>query len=192
LLVQGKTVQISSFIGKVAMTWQAFPALVVVPNSTVTNWVREFERWAPQLRVVPFYGEAKAREIIKKYELFHFQTEKNHTGAKFHVLIATYESLLGSKDFTSVFKSQPRWEVLVIDEGQRCESIDKLALYERLKHSYTKVKSDTSLLFRKLNELRTIHRVIMTGVSIPPFGFFTIYSVFQRHLLTTTFENCLI
>ena len=39
-----------------------------MPNSTITNWVREFERWTPKLRVVPFYGEARAREIIKKFE----------------------------------------------------------------------------------------------------------------------------
>ena len=46
---------------------KALPALVVVPNSTITNWVREFERWAPHLRVVPFYGDAKSREVIKNY-----------------------------------------------------------------------------------------------------------------------------
>jgi SNF2 family DNA or RNA helicase len=86
------------------------PALVVVPNSTITNWVREFERWAPNLRVVPFYGEAKSREVIKKYELSHSKKRPRFTSAKFHVLVTTYETLSG-KDFTSVFKNQPRWEV---------------------------------------------------------------------------------
>ena len=98
---QGKTVQIASFIGHVATTFQAFPALVVVPNSTITNWVREFERWTPTLRVVPFHGEAKAREVIKKYELNH----------DFHVLVATYETLLNSRDFTSVFRAHSPWKV---------------------------------------------------------------------------------
>ncbi|SJL05568.1 uncharacterized protein ARMOST_08931 [Armillaria ostoyae] len=140
----GKTVQIATFIGKIASEWKAFPALVVVPNSTITNWVREFERWAPNLRVVPFYGESKAREVIKNYELKHKTKEAGTTGAKFHVLVTTYEALLGQKDFTPVFKNQPRWEVLVIDE----------------------VKSDKSLLFRKLNELNSIHRIIMTGTPL--------------------------
>ncbi|KAK0208177.1 SNF2 family DNA-dependent ATPase [Desarmillaria ectypa] len=143
----GKTVQIATFIGKIASEWKAFPALVVVPNSTITNWVREFERWAPNLRVVPFYGESKAREVIKNFELRHNTKEAGTTGAKFHVLVTTYEALLGQKDFTPVFKSQPRWEVLVIDEGQR-------------------LKSDKSLLFRKLNELNSIHRIIMTGTPL--------------------------
>ncbi|KAJ7786129.1 SNF2 family DNA-dependent ATPase [Mycena metata] len=142
----GKTVQIATFIGKIIEDYGAMPALVVVPNSTITNWVREFERWAPNLRVVPFYGEAKAREVIKKYELSHATKRKGFTSAKFHVLVTTYETLTG-KDFTTVFKNQPRWEVLVVDEGQR-------------------LKSDSSLLFKKLNELKSLHRIIMTGTPL--------------------------
>ncbi|KAJ6519648.1 SNF2 family DNA-dependent ATPase [Mycena sanguinolenta] len=141
----GKTVQIATFIGRVN-DFEAKPALVVVPNSTITNWVREFERWAPKLRVVPFYGEAKSREIIKKYELSHAKKKKGCTNAKFHVLVTTYETLIG-RDFTTVFKNQPRWEILVVDEGQR-------------------LKSDSSLLFKKLNELKTLHRIIMTGTPL--------------------------
>ncbi|KAG6854233.1 hypothetical protein C0991_009251 [Blastosporella zonata] len=109
-LGQGKTVQVATFLGNIAANFEAFPALVVVPNSTITNWVREFERWAPKLRVVPFFGEGKAREIIKKYELYHETRGAHETGAKFHVLITTYEALLNQKDFTPVFKKQPRWE----------------------------------------------------------------------------------
>ncbi|KAF8078789.1 SNF2 family DNA-dependent ATPase [Lyophyllum atratum] len=143
----GKTVQIATFLGKIVATFKAFPALVVVPNSTITNWVREFERWAPKLRVVPFYGESKARDVIKKFELYHETKRSGETGAKFHVLVTTYEALLNQKDFTPVFKNQPRWEVLVIDEGQR-------------------LKSDSSLLFRRLNELNSVHRIIMTGTPL--------------------------
>ncbi|TFY59851.1 hypothetical protein EVJ58_g5524 [Rhodofomes roseus] len=145
----GKTVQIASFIGHVATQHEAFPVLVVVPNSTISNWVREFERWAPRLRVVPFYGESKAREIIKKYELFHPKDNvlPKTTGAKYHVLVTTYEMITNPKDFTPVFKNTPRWEVLVVDEGQR-------------------LKSDASLIFKKLKDLNTMHRVIMTGTPL--------------------------
>ncbi|KAJ7783591.1 SNF2 family DNA-dependent ATPase [Mycena maculata] len=143
----GKTVQIATFIGKIIQDYKASPALVVVPNSTITNWVREFERWAPGLRVVPFYGEARARAIIKEYELEHKEKPpKGHTKAKYHVLVTTYETVTG-REFNTVFKNQPRWEVLVVDEGQR-------------------LKNDSSLLFRKLNELNTLHRVIMTGTPL--------------------------
>lgn len=87
------------------------PALVVVPNSTLTNWVREFERWAPNLRVVPFYGESKARDVVKKFELRHTEVETGMTNTKFHVLVTTYEAIINPKDFGTVFKSQPLWEV---------------------------------------------------------------------------------
>ncbi|KAJ2932680.1 hypothetical protein H1R20_g4415, partial [Candolleomyces eurysporus] len=143
----GKTVQMSTFLGTIATKFNAFPALVVVPNSTITNWVREFERWAPSLRVVPFYGDKKARDVIKQFELYHEKVPKNYTNAKFHVLVTTYEAVINPKDFGVIFKKQPRWEVMVIDEGQR-------------------LKSDSSLLFKKLNELNSVHRVIMTGTPL--------------------------
>ena len=107
-----------TFIGAIMKLRKAWPALVVVPNSTITNWVREFERWAPNLRVCPFYGEARARDIIKQYELYHWDSIRGTTGAKYHVLVTTYETITG-KDFTTVFKKSPRWEMLVVDEGQR-------------------------------------------------------------------------
>lgn len=105
--------QIATFLGNISDKFQAFPALVVVPNSTITNWVREFERWAPNLRVVPFYGEAKARDVIKRFELSHEFKRAGETGAKFHVLVTTYEAFTNPKDFT-LFKSQPRWEVNLV------------------------------------------------------------------------------
>ncbi|KAL0951419.1 hypothetical protein HGRIS_008111 [Hohenbuehelia grisea] len=143
----GKTVQVTSFLGHIIKTFDASPALVVVPNSTITNWIREFERWAPNLRVVPWYGEAKARDIIRDYELYHDTHHSGFSNVKFHVLVTTFEAVINPKDFGTIFKKQPRWEVLVVDEGQR-------------------LKSDSSLIFRKLKELNTIHRVIMTGTPL--------------------------
>ncbi|KAK2461624.1 hypothetical protein APHAL10511_006087 [Amanita phalloides] len=160
----GKTVQIATFLGNIATKYDAMPALIVVPNSTVTNWVRELERWAPNLRVVSYYGGTKAREVIRKFELYHEKAQKGFTKAKFHVLVATYEMLLIKAEFSSVFKSE-RWEVrtctvlmyftfippftkvLVVDEGQR-------------------IKSDASLLFKRLNELDNGQRIIMTGTPL--------------------------
>lgn len=123
--------QIVTFIGSI-LKHKAFPVLVVVPNSTITNWVREFERWAPELRVVPFYGESKAREVIKRFELTHAHYDKRHTtGAKYHVLVTTYETVTNQKDFNPVFKNVPRWEVLVVDEGQRRKHILQFGQYSR-------------------------------------------------------------
>lgn len=138
-----------------------FPSLVVVPNSTITNWVREFARWAPHLRVVPFYGEQNARTIIKKYELFHDHVVQGSTGAKFHILVTTYDTAIAPKEISAVFKRVGRWEVLVVDEGQRCVSLDFLCDCQLILDI---VKGDSSLLFKRLTEMNTRHRVLMTGV----------------------------
>ena len=111
--------QVSSFVGNIVDKWDAFPVLVVVPNSTLTNWVREFERWAPNLRVVPYYGEAKARQIIQRYELTHPKAPPGCTEAKFHVLVTSYEAVTHKTDFGGVFKKQPRWEV-GLDSSTSC------------------------------------------------------------------------
>ncbi|CAE7060596.1 unnamed protein product [Rhizoctonia solani] len=136
----GKTVQLVSLVGRL-VTEHVFPHLVVVPNSTIVNWIREFERWAPHVRVVRFNGEAKARQVIKKYELWNADGKQ-----MYHALVTTYETLSGA-DFHTVFKKPGRWEMVVVDEGQR-------------------LKNDSSLLFRKLNELHTVHRILMTGTPL--------------------------
>ncbi|KAG8699310.1 hypothetical protein FRC08_005380 [Ceratobasidium sp. 394] len=136
----GKTIQLVCLIGKLVSN-NIFPHLIVVPNSTIVNWIREFERWSPHVRAVQFNGDAKARQVIKDYELWNADKKQ-----MYHAIVTTYETLHGA-EFTTVFKKPGRWEVLVVDEGQR-------------------LKSDSSLLFRKLSELNTIHRILMTGTPL--------------------------
>lgn len=69
--------------------------------------------------MVSYYGEAKSREIVRRYELTHDETPVGYTKLKYHVLITTYETITNSRDFTPVFKQVPRWEALIVDEGQR-------------------------------------------------------------------------
>lgn len=109
----------ATLLGVLTERHKAFPALVVVPNSTLVQWLREIDTWAPRLRVVPFYGEAKSREIIMKYELFHDHPPAGYAPAKFHVLLTTYESLTNVKDGFTMLKRVPQWEVIVVDEAQR-------------------------------------------------------------------------
>ena len=112
--------QMAAFIGLLKKEWDCWPALVVVPNSTITNWMREFARWAPELRVVPYYGDAASRKIMEEHELFHQKPAPKTLGIKYHVLVTTYETVTGPGNMP-IFKKVPRWEVMVIDEGQRRE-----------------------------------------------------------------------
>ncbi|KAJ7133918.1 SNF2 family N-terminal domain-containing protein [Mycena crocata] len=138
----GKTVQIAVFVNSIIQQFQVMPVLVVAPNSTITNWVREFEKWAPELRVVSFNGNAESKQIIKDYELEHNREAVGPVKLKYHVLLTSYEGITG-KDFRAVFALH-RWEVLIIDEAQR-------------------LKAKTSELRKRLKTLDSRHRIIMTG-----------------------------
>ncbi|KAL2017009.1 hypothetical protein VTK56DRAFT_2690 [Thermocarpiscus australiensis] len=71
----GKTVQVvallSSFIQDKPRIW---PFLIVVPNATCPNWRREIKKWAPDLRVVAYYGGKVSQSLAFHYELFPNQT----------------------------------------------------------------------------------------------------------------------
>ena len=45
------------------------PNLVVVPKSTLSNWMNEIKRWAPTLRAIKFHGNKEEREKMIKNEI---------------------------------------------------------------------------------------------------------------------------
>lgn len=61
---------------------------------------------------------------------------------KTHVVLATYEALQGNG---AVFRRVPRWDCLVVDEGQRLKG------------------GKASQLYSVINTLRIAHRVILSG-----------------------------
>lgn len=137
-IFQGKTIQIITFLAKLVEK-KVWPHLILVPNSTILNvseivvkcssslqfnhmhrqWTREFQTWAPNVRAVPYYGEAASRDVVRNYEIFQSSATSGQTKLKLHVLITTYETFLTKHEWASVFKAPTRWETLVIDEGQR-------------------------------------------------------------------------
>ncbi|KAF9995153.1 hypothetical protein BGZ79_011172 [Entomortierella chlamydospora] len=137
----GKTIQMVAFVTTLFHQLRAFPCLIVVPNSTLTNWVREFAKWAPDLRVVAYYGPQTSRSVVRDYELFHRGTQD----LKCHVVVTTYEMIVNPVD-SALFRKNS-WECLVVDEGQR-------------------LKNENSMLFVKLNELAVENRVLLTGTPL--------------------------
>lgn len=141
----GKTVQIITFLSVLHHEQQARPFLVSVPNSTIGNWVREFEKWAPDMRVVPYSGDVESRRIIEDNELFDAQgvlKTREWLAKPLHeppsdimlarsldVVLATYEAL---EKNIHVFRAVQRWDCLVVDEGQRLKAGEGNALHDAL------------------------------------------------------------
>ncbi len=95
----GKTVQVLTFLQKAKEEgWlNEPPVLIIAPATLLTNWVRECERFTPQLR--PFVYHGTGRSIPE---------------GKFDLLITTYGLARADQKKLSV----KAWSVVVIDEAQ--------------------------------------------------------------------------
>lgn len=54
----GKTCQVIAFLAHLFEQGNQGPHLVIVPGSTIENWLREFSVFCPKLSVMPYYGES--------------------------------------------------------------------------------------------------------------------------------------
>ncbi|KAL2196486.1 PHD/FYVE-zinc-finger like domain-containing protein [Corynascus similis CBS 632.67] len=138
----GKTVQVvallSSFIQDNPRVW---PFLIVVPNATCANWRREIKKWAPDLRVVAYYGGKVSQNLSLQYELFPNGARE----LKAHVVIMSYESAKDSE--TRSRFSNTKWAGLVVDEAQA-------------------LKNDENTLYRALHALRISFKLLLTGTPL--------------------------
>jgi SWI/SNF-related matrix-associated actin-dependent regulator of chromatin subfamily A member 5 len=106
----GKTLQTISLLGYLhEYRGITGPHLVVVPKSTLGNWMNEFKRWCPVLRVFKFHGNAEAREEQKR--------DSMRPGA-FDVCVTSYEMVIKEKSALKKF----HWRYIVIDEAHRLKN----------------------------------------------------------------------
>uniref|UniRef100_A0A671WQE7 Chromodomain helicase DNA binding protein 4a n=1 Tax=Sparus aurata TaxID=8175 RepID=A0A671WQE7_SPAAU len=150
----GKTVQTAVFLYSLYKEGHSKgPFLVSAPLSTIINWEREFEMWAPDMYVVTYVGDKDSRAVIRENE-FSFEDNairggkkasrmKKDSSIKFHVLLTSYElitidmAILGSID----------WACLVVDEAHR-------------------LKNNQSKFFRVLNNYPLQHKLLLTGTPL--------------------------
>uniref|UniRef100_A0A8D8MGQ8 Chromodomain-helicase-DNA-binding protein Mi-2 homolog n=2 Tax=Culex pipiens TaxID=7175 RepID=A0A8D8MGQ8_CULPI len=148
----GKTIQTATFLYSLYKEGHCKgPFLVAVPLSTIINWEREFETWAPDFYCITYVGDKDSRAIIREHEL-SFEEGAVRGGRaskirantiKFNVLLTSYEMVsldaacLGSID----------WSVLVVDEAHR-------------------LKSNQSKFFKVLANYNIAYKLLLTGTPL--------------------------
>lgn len=133
----GKTFEIIAFLAHLKELKYEGPHLVVVPSSTLENWLREFEKFCPDLVVVPYYGTQQER-ADQRYEL--------EDTSKYDVLVTTYNLATGNK-YDQNFLRSCKFNVIVYDEGHM-------------------LKNSTSERYVKLMKLKANFRVLLTGTPL--------------------------
>lgn len=149
----GKTVQTATFLYSLFKEGHCpGPFLISVPLSTLINWEREFETWAPDFYCVTYIGDKDSRAVIRENE-FSFEdygatsskrpSKVKGGNIKLNVLITSYELV----SIDSACLQSIDWKVLVIDEAHR-------------------LKSNQSKFFKTLANYNIDHKLLLTGTPL--------------------------
>ncbi|KAG1956057.1 SWI/SNF-related matrix-associated actin-dependent regulator of chromatin subfamily A [Pimephales promelas] len=106
----GKTLQTISLLGYMKHYRNIpGPHMVLVPKSTLYNWMNEFKRWVPSLRAVCLIGDREERTAFVRDTLLP---------GEWDVCVTSYEMVIIER---AVFKKF-NWRYLVIDEAHRIKN----------------------------------------------------------------------
>jgi len=103
----GKTMQAITTIRMLVMAGEVGKVLLVCPKPLVTNWVREFRLWAPEIPLAVIEGDAAKRNWIWQQ-------------ATTPVKIANYELMM--RDWEAMQESGVQFDLMVLDEAQRIKN----------------------------------------------------------------------
>ncbi|AOA61747.1 ATPase and nucleosome spacing factor [Komagataella phaffii CBS 7435] len=138
----GKTVQSISVLAYLAETHNIWgPFLVVTPSSTLHNWQQEISKFLPDFKVLPYWGSAKDRKVLRK-----FWDRKNiiyNKNSPFHVLVTSYQLVVQDAQYFQKVK----WQYMILDEAQA-------------------IKSSQSSRWKVLLSFQCRNRLLLTGTPI--------------------------
>ncbi|XP_057664252.1 chromodomain-helicase-DNA-binding protein Mi-2 homolog isoform X2 [Diorhabda carinulata] len=148
----GKTIQTIVFLYSLYKEGHCRgPFLISVPLSTIINWEREFETWAPDFYCITYVGDKDCRAVIRENEISFEEgavrggraSRIRASSIKFNVLLTSYELIC----IDSACLGSIEWAVLVVDEAHR-------------------LKSNQSKFFKILNSYNIAYKLLLTGTPL--------------------------
>ena len=133
----GKTVQVIAFLAHIKSVKNIVPHLVIVPSSTLDNWLREFDVFAPSLKVYSYYGTQGVR-----YDLRH----DLKAATDIDVIVTTYNMATGTPDDRK-FLRKMEFKTCTYDEGHQ-------------------LKNSESKKYKDLMEIKVPWRLLLTGTPL--------------------------
>ncbi|KAL8724006.1 MAG: hypothetical protein Q9166_008184 [cf. Caloplaca sp. 2 TL-2023] len=133
----GKTCQVIAFLAHLFEEGRKGPHLIIVPGSTIENWLREFRIFCPRLSVMPYYAGQAERLAIQP------QIEENLDNI--NVIVTTY-SVAKAKDDCKFLRRLP-FQVCVYDEGHV-------------------LKNRKSAAYGQLTRFKCAFRLLLTGTPL--------------------------
>lgn len=103
----GKTMQAITAIRMLLLSGEMQNALLICPKPLVTNWVREFRQWAPEIPVAVIEGDSSKRAWV-------------WSNPQAPVKIANYELML--RDSSIIDDGSLHFDLVVLDEAQRIKN----------------------------------------------------------------------
>ena len=138
----GKTVQsisVMAYLAEMHNIWGPF--LVIAPASTLHNWQQEIAKFVPTLKVLPYWGSAKDRKVLRKFwDRKHITYTRD---SPFHVLVTSYQLVVQD---TAYFQ-KVKWQYMILDEAQA-------------------IKSSQSSRWKSLLNFHCRNRLLLTGTPI--------------------------
>jgi ATP-dependent DNA helicase len=135
----GKTIQIIALIGHLRHHNTTGPYLIAGPLATLSNWVREFQKWLPSCPVLLYHGTKQEREELRKKHLSISQQKTMN----FPIVITSFELCIVDRPFLEKYV----WQYIILDEGHR-------------------IKNRNCKLLKDLKSFHSISRLLLTGTPI--------------------------
>ncbi|OLY85802.1 ATP-dependent helicase fft3 [Smittium mucronatum] len=104
----GKTFQVIAFLTNLKDIGVTGPHLIICPTSTLDNWLKEFSKFSPKLKIKCYYGNQDERRRMA------YKIEKR--GVNFDVLLSTYNVATSNKTDRALLK-KVAFKSLILDEG---------------------------------------------------------------------------